>query len=262
MAPEAALALRVAQSDLFRLLPRPMLAQLDPYFEAATATLARLPGASFKRWRERVLVLPFALQLEPPDISEAVLEAVHDALLQRRQLDMVYSPRSDETPQTKRYRVNPLGLVIQDAAYYLVVTLFDYADIRHLALHRIREAHVLDEAAREPPGFSLARYAEETYAFDYPVGKPIRLQLEVTAWLAQHLAEQRLAKDQSLKQLKTIAWHRLTATVADTQKLRWWIRALGPNVRVIGPAKLRREIADDLREALAAYESDGASHRS
>ena len=253
MAPEAALALHVAQSDLLRLLPRPLLAQLAPYFDAAASTLARLPGASLKRWRDRVLSLPFSLQLEPSVVSEEVIEVVHGALLDRRQLDVVYIPRTDKRSEIKRYRVNPLGLVVQDGAYYLVVTLFDYPDIRHLAVHRIQEACLLDEVAREPPGFSLSNYVATTQAFDYPVGKPIRLHLHVTSWLAQHLAERRLTTNQTLKPSKDSGWYWLIATVPDTQKLRWWLRALGPNARVLGPAKLRRDIENDLRQTLASY---------
>jgi len=265
MEPVAALALQMVKSDLLRRLPRPLISQLEPYFDAAATALARLPGISLKRWRDRVQVLPFALQLEPPQMSDTVIEALHQALLQRRKLDLAYIPRTDGIPETKRYSVNPLGLVIHGAAYYLIATLFDYPDICQLAVHRIREAHVLDETVQEPAGFSLTRYIEEERPFDYPVGKPIplkpiRLQLQVTTWLAQHLAEQCLAADQVLKPSKDAGWHRLAATVMDTQKLRWWIRALGPNAIVTGPAKLRRDFENDLREICANY-SHAASRR-
>jgi len=44
------------------------------------------------------------------------------------------------------------------------------------------------------------------------------------------------------------------ATVGDTWQLRWWVLSQGDAVRVLRPARLRREIVQQLRAATARYE--------
>ena len=46
----------------------------------------------------------------------------------------------------------------------------------------------------------------------------------------------------------------LRLRVADTSELRRWILQFGAEAEVLGPASLRRAIADELRAAAAAYE--------
>jgi predicted DNA-binding transcriptional regulator YafY len=45
----------------------------------------------------------------------------------------------------------------------------------------------------------------------------------------------------------------LTASVMDSDMLRWWLLAMGPQVEVLEPVSLREEIRRTLQQALGRY---------
>jgi hypothetical protein len=46
--------------------------------------------------------------------------------------------RRQLTQEPVTYKINPLGIVTKEGMTYLVCTLWDYTDIRQLAVHRIQ----------------------------------------------------------------------------------------------------------------------------
>jgi predicted DNA-binding transcriptional regulator YafY len=135
---------------------------------------------------------------------------------------------------------------------YLVATVGAYTDPRHLALNRFESATISSEAVRESPdGFDLNTFVA-VGSFDYPEEGEIRLELRVDAALAYHLQEARLSDDQELV-VEGDGRMRLTATVRQTARLRWWILGLGTAVEVLGPSFLRAVIAEEIAELSARY---------
>jgi predicted DNA-binding transcriptional regulator YafY len=136
-------------------------------------------------------------------------------------------------------RVHPLGLVAKDEVLYLVATLFDYTDVRQLALHRMSRPKVLEQPAKPPHGFSLKNYIEED-RFAYPVdsGK-IPLVALFDEKTATHLIERQISEDQRLEPHPRGVVVR--ATVPNTSELRWWLLGFGDRVEVLGPPTLRAE---------------------
>lgn len=45
----------------------------------------------------------------------------------------------------------------------------------------------------------------------------------------------------------------LTTSVMDSEMLRWWLLAMGPQVEVLEPVSLREEIRRTLQQALGRY---------
>jgi len=102
---------------------------------------------------------------------------------------------------------------------YLIGTLRNYPDLRHLALHRMTAAQVLNEPARRPKGFALKRYVRDEQFFAYPLqGVAVRIDVLFEPKAAVHLSERPLARDQTL-----MVWRdgrtRLQETVRDTLEL-------------------------------------------
>jgi predicted DNA-binding transcriptional regulator YafY len=46
---------------------------------------------------------------------------------------------------------------------------------------------------------------------------------------------------------------RVRGTVLLSKRLRWWLRAFGPNVEVLEPATLREEMANEAETLVALY---------
>ena len=70
--------------------------------------------------------------------------------------------------------------------------------------------------------------------------------------MAQHLEECPLPGQKPLRK-ETDGWLRLHARVADTEQLRWWLRGFGDKVEVIGPKRLREEMAQVARGLAKHY---------
>ena len=250
--PETALTLCVLDEHAVSLLPPVARARLAPLLKRAEEVLAAAGKHSGLRlWPERVKLLSSAPPLIPPPIREGVFETVQQALLERRCLDIDYRSRSKEGALS-RYRIHPLALVLREPMTYLVATVGEYTDPRHLALNRFESATISSEAVREPSeGFDLNTFVSGG-SFDYPEQGEIKLELKVDPAVAYHLQEARLSEDQQVA-VDDDGRMRVIATVRQTARLRWWILGLGAGVEVMGPSALRATIAEEVTELSALY---------
>lgn len=248
MSPLQALTLSLARDHLESLLPASLMQTLAPYFRCADNVL--MSGESIKNlasWRDKVAIVPSSQALIPPHYDEGIVETVHAALLAGKQLEIDYVSRSS-APGTRI--VHPLGLVQRGAVIYLVAAMYD-ADIRILALHRIRSAKMLGLSVSEPENFCLARYIAQG-AFGFPKSEEkIRLVVRFTASAVAHLRETALSEDQELiEEGDTVC---VKATVIDSPQLRWWLRGFGGQVEVLEPPCLREEFVQMARSLRQQY---------
>lgn len=251
MSPLQAVVLHLARTHLQPLLPAHLLEPLRPYFAQADLTLRQAWGRrGMAEWNQCVAVVQPTQPLLPPKVDEAALAVVHQTLAQQRQVELRYHSRGTEKPA--RYRVHPLGLVYRGVVGYLVGTIGDYDDPRQFALHRVRQARMLDEPSRRPRGFDLQTYANSG-AFGFMDNGPIKLVLRMEAPAAEHLHETPLSEDQVITNDAHKGWVRITGTVHDTSQLRWWLLAFGEQAEVLEPVFLREVIAREVQMAATAY---------
>ena len=252
MEPPAALVFRVAEDFLAPQLPRATLEYLQPHFQRARQVLGATSAGGFSRWANKVRILPRGLSLIPAEVDAGVQDVVYRALFEGRRFHAVYHPRDRDA--SVEYEVNPLGLVFRQGVVYLVATLWDYEDVKQLALHRIKDVELLRKKAKEPAGFDLEDYIGRG-EFEYPVSsKPLRLRLCFEEDAAFHLQETPLAEDQVLKP-RPDGKVEVQATVKDTLELRWWLLGFGENVEILGPAALRKEFQVMARNLHRMYNS-------
>ncbi len=252
VSPESALTYELLARFASAVMPRTLLKQLEPQFAQARDELDRLPHSGPTRWAKRIAMVPPTFSLLPPHLDPVVVEVVYEALLWSRRFEVDY--RALGADRAKRWTINPLGLVQSGSVIYLVATLFDYDDIKHLPLHRMRNASMLDEPVRTPTGFDLQRHVLTRKEFEMPSGRTMRVKLDVRGWLPDLLAEQRLSGDQVIKPLRGRGgWHRVTASVMESELLFRWLCGHGANVRVVAPVALRRRVLDEHRRVATAY---------
>ncbi|OGQ12818.1 MAG: hypothetical protein A2138_01880 [Deltaproteobacteria bacterium RBG_16_71_12] len=244
--PQAALALRLLEMHLERLVPRSTMRALQPSMKAARTALEGKPVA---RWLDRVRLIPRSQPLLPPKVDGAVVGAVHEALLYGRQLKVRYQkPLADEP---RDMTLHPLGLVHRDAVAYLVATAWTYIDPRPYPLHRMASAELLDDKAKVLDDFDLdAWIADGQLAFK--VGPELELELVFDAAAGQILQESPLSPTQTATARRD-GRVLIRAKVPDTVVLRSWILGFGPAVEVKKPATLRKAIAEAHRVAAARY---------
>ena len=246
-----ALSIRLVEDTLRRLMPPAVLHALESRFQQAKRKLDAISEDNAAvQWVDKVRSVPPSLPLLPPAIDPDVLEMVTEALLANRQIDVDYHAMSDG--ETRSIRLHPLGLVSRVPATYLVATAFAYSDVRLYALHRIVRASKTDEVVKRPEGFDLDAYIRSG-ALQFGTSENIRLKAEVSEELAQILRETPLAPDQDIQECDGTLT--LTATVADSWQLRWWILSQGAGIVVCGPEHFHQEIKQALDEAFMRYAS-------
>jgi len=248
MAPGAALTFRLAREYLEPLLPKTTLEWLAPYFRQADEVLK---GTRLGPWTRKVRAIVRGPTLIPPRIAPDVQAVVYEALLEDRRFEVDY--RSREQKKSSRYMVNPLGLVVRLGVVYLVCTLWEYQDIRQLALHRMSKPVLLDDPAKRPKHFDLRRYIEEEKQFAYPhTDRLIKLRALFDEGAAYHLYETPISTDQRLVPQRDNRVL-LTATVPDTAELRWWLLGFGDGVEIVSPKRMRTEFAMIARRLRSIY---------
>jgi predicted DNA-binding transcriptional regulator YafY len=237
-----ALTMRMIEQFIPTLLPPAIRDLLEAQFKRAKAVLDSNPDNPLKTWTDCVRVVPREMPLLPPKYNNEAVRVVYDALLAGKRFIARYRSRAAETDELNSYEVSPLGLVARGSLLYLVCTLWDYQDIRQLALHRVLDATLTDKTVTRLEGFDLDKYIEEG-EFHYPVGPIIQLKLNMDRGAAAHLYETPLSEDQIIEDLD--AEHVIVAaTVRDTAQLEWWLSAFGHSVEIQEPPELRRRIIE------------------
>lgn len=245
----SALTLVLAEEYLKGLLPPVVVGQLAPQFRDARQLLGDLEANGLSQWAKRVRAIPNGKALIPAPIKPATWQAVSQALLEHRALDVSYLSRSAE--EEKQFTLHPQGLVSRHSVSYLLATVNNYTDIRQFALHRL-EAVTLSEAIwREVPDFDLDAYIHSG-AFGYLEGNEgTHLIANVAPQVAWLLTETPLSTQQTLSLLPKSDWQRLEATVPNDQQTLWWLMGMGANVEVLEPGRWRDEILDAAQTIVA-----------
>lgn len=237
MPPATALSFLMVEQFMDKLLPPALHEQLQDYFATARNVLRseEPERRAAAEWPDKVRVVPMGQPLLAPDIPPDVLSGIYQAVLDNRRFRATYHPRSEDGNK-RDYLVNPLALVLRNHLIYLIATLWDYDDIKHLPLHRFRQVTLLDQSSRKPDGFDLDAHMYQSRAFDIPdpEGRKIRLIARFTEGAAYHLHETPLSADQTIEP-DGEGWVTLTATVLDTEQLWWWLNGFGDAVEILEP---------------------------
>lgn len=235
-----ALTLTLVEQQLRNQLPPTSIDALQPQFRSAARVLSAMATtATSKAWLGKVRTIAPLQPLQAPSLDEACQRTIYLALMKDLQLTLRYKKRDAETA-TVYPVVHPLAIVQRGGIVYLVCTFDDYNDVRTLALHRVQEASVIHASAKRHPGFDVDAFIA-TGAFGFLTGPPIVLRATFQRPVGEHLFETPLAPDQVLEMDEHGAIH-LTATVASTRTLVFWLTGFGAAVEVHGPATLRAEL--------------------
>ena len=117
-----------------------------------------------------------------------------------------------------------MGLVQQDIRLYLVCRFDGYTDIRHLALHRISDATLLNELAQKERNFDIKTYVKEhhfNYSNEYT--RTVLLTIEFTnEATALNLTEAPFNRTQTIKKLNN-GHYELNVEIEDSLLLSGWV---------------------------------------
>ena len=179
--------------------------------------------------------------------EERVLPVVEQALRERRRLHLRYHvPGRDETTERD---VDPMRLALVEGRSYLEAWCRRAEGVRLFRLDRVAGVRLLDAPA-EPPAAAQSRGLAHGGFQRSPDDALVVLALQAEAhWVAEHHPCEAVEPGPDGELVVRLR----------TPDLRWVRRLalrLGGTGRVLAPAELAEQVAQDARAALAAYDAD------
>ncbi|WP_159556254.1 helix-turn-helix transcriptional regulator [Alcanivorax sp. S71-1-4] len=217
-----ALTFMMVEQHLKTLMPGSVLDELRPWFDTARRQV-RQGKSRVHRWADMVRIVPPTQPLIPPVIDRDVLHVIQEALLLGQRVDVLYQSRSKK--ENLNLDIDPLALVQRGPVLYLIATRPGAHEVRLFAMHRFQKAWSRNEKAHKPKGFVLDEFLAKG-GLGFGNGKLKALKVVLNREVGEHLYESRLSEDQVIRELPDGRLE-VTATVADTPQLEWWLRAMG-----------------------------------
>ncbi|WP_261833633.1 helix-turn-helix transcriptional regulator [Vibrio ishigakensis] len=252
MTPSLALAINMLSEQSHYLLPRQVHDNLKGFFLQATQKFTVAPENQLYHWPSRIANMSPGFQLCKPLIDDKVLQVVERALIQQTPLEISYRPRPPR--YSKKYQINPLGLVTRGPVYYLIATLRESGDYRHFVLHRIQDVELITTVQHRVQNFNLSTYIKNGN-LSFPKDNEITLELKVSYIEGYHLLETTIHPEQEISYPDPHHFV-VKAKVNHTEELKWWLMSLSDISEVIGPNFLRRELTESLEKAVRQYQSN------
>jgi predicted DNA-binding transcriptional regulator YafY len=172
-----------------------------------------------------------------------------EATLQLRQANLTYHSKSSE--RTKTYLVHPYRLAYAQGGLYLLAYVPEYHEVRTFAVERIQDVSLLEE--RFTPIEELPD-AAFPHSLGVHSGPPERVELEFEPAVADYVRAREWHPSQQLHDSASGGLV-MALDVCLDRALHSWILSFGPFARVLAPAALAREIAEQFEEARARYAS-------
>jgi predicted DNA-binding transcriptional regulator YafY len=190
----------------------------------------------------------------------ALIDRLTQAAIEHRRVRLRYYTLATDT--TSERTVEPYVVYFDPDGATLKLIGYDHHRnrIRPFAIDHIRALREMHEKFERPPDFNLQQYLSAN-CFNGIHGEPLTVRLRAQGVTARVFAERQFHNSQrTIKRTPHTAQQSETVTiemrVAEGRGLVRFILGWGPDVEVLAPDALRREIAQAHRQALASYASD------
>jgi hypothetical protein len=144
--------------------------------------------------------------------------------------------------------IEPLRVSCANGGIYLTAWVPEYSELRTFALERIRTLGVRDDQF-EPRALPPEPFANSLGVFS---GSPELVEIEFDARSADYVREREWHRSQEILDGEG-GCIVLRLCVSDDRALRAWILSFGASARVLAPAKLVKDIADEIQAASVRY---------
>ncbi len=236
-------ALLAMQQLLEQVEPGLLGGQIGP-LKARIGKLLEQSGQPAEVVASRIRLQPVATR----PLDEPLFLLASRAVLAARRMEIDYHGRMKDRRQ--RRTIHPHCLLHYRGNWYLVAWCEQARGLRNFALDRVRDGHLLEAPARLVEQRTLDRHLGASFgifageARDWAV---LRFSAESARWVA----DERWHPDQIGRFVGDR--YELQIPYSDPRELIMEILKYGPEVEVLAPASLRREVAARLRRAAALY---------
>jgi hypothetical protein len=240
-----ALAL-VMVRDLCRdMIPPKLWSDLSGLFQRSKNYLSSPDQFFARNWLHKVRARQEHPVLLAPACNEPIHETVQEALYCEQQIKVQYVRRGENEPH--EYVLHPLALLLERQTIYLVAHTDASEKTKLFALHRIRQARILNEQAH-CGWFDLERYLSEKKPLAFGgSNEPICLQLHVTD--ANSLTiwrETPFSTKQTIAPHSEEGWILTADDVLWTEALEQYLMVWWESAEILAPTELADAVAERL----------------
>lgn len=224
--------------------------------EAMASAQLKLLAALPAGWQADAQRVSARFHLDPADWYRRPapadrLPSVAQAVWESRRVAMRYESWKGVVER----EVEPLGLVLKAGVWYVVARTGGTA--RTYRLDSILELTLREERFEPPQGFDLAaHWRTETERFEqqlYQGQATLRVSPRGLKWLRDFPAAVADAAQRTAGEPDADGWVRVTVPIESIEHAAGQMLRLGAEGEVLGPATLRRRVADHLRRMVALY---------
>lgn len=226
--------------------------EIEERLESAFEKMERIVPAEFYNQMGKVqsLFLPTTNLSKDYSGKEHVLDTLTRAMLRQRTCTVRYHSFHDDT--VKQFRIDPLHFFESRGGLYVFVRGTRFDRILTLAVERIQEIEAGEERFTYPEDFDPVALLDT--AFDMVFDDPVHARVRISPDQARYALERRMHG------LRSVEREPDGAVVMDIETSgRWdlkrWVLSFGAQAQVLHPEDLRREVQDELRQALAGYDT-------
>jgi len=169
-----------------------------------------------------------------------------DAITRQRSVTMRYA--SAASGRTKDYAIEPQRLSCADGGVYLTAWVPEYGQLRTFAMERI-ETLAVEDGRFEPRPLPAEAFGNSLGVNSGPT-EPIEIEFDAES--ASFIREREWHRSQEIE-VREDGSIQLRLEVCNDRPLRRWVLSFGSHARVVAPATLMQEIADELRQASVRY---------
>jgi predicted DNA-binding transcriptional regulator YafY len=174
------------------------------------------------------------------------------AIDNRQKCEIEYLPFDQK--KTARRTILPLLLREYRNRWYLISFRADNKEIRTYALDRIKSVSVTEEILDELTAFDPAKYFNHSFGIITPDAKVETIVLQFTKKQAPYILSLPIHKTQQVLR-QTSRSLTISITVMLSYEVYEYILSKSPDVKVIRPARLAKEIAEKLARSVKLYKS-------
>ena len=253
MNPTEAICLELAFSILNPILPKKTLDPINPYLKEADAVLNENHAKKYKNWKDKVLTINEGLQLQSANVTQKVINNIHEALWDEKVVIAKYQSRTKK--YADNYKIHPAGLIYRGRIIYLICSFDDNLNkIVYLPLQRFKSIEILSEEKSFHHGKKVSNLVKDLLGFKLN-NKKLKVKLKFSKMAGAHLFETPLSKKQTIKETRD-GFFMVEDEVIDNMELRYWIRAFGDEVEVVQPKILRDEFTKLSKRLRKKYEKN------
>ena len=229
-----------------------------PFRHDVAAAFDKLGAALTPQMRQFLDRLPLVFQAKGTAAAHGDTRAgrelmgkLLDATLNHRRATMTYYSMSSRREKT--YVIEPYRLMYSPDGLYLFAFVPEYKEVRTFGVARIRSVSLHEER------FTPAELPDTIFAHSLGVheGPPEHVEIAFAPRIAPYIGERTWHPSQSIAE-QPDGGVVLSLEVSNDWALRSWILSFGPLARVVSPAALAAEIADEHRRAAESYEDGGS----